>query len=124
MAERRVASQFNFGNAVSHLRLTPQEQYLYMTHLNNLLTDGKVVHDNGDISTLYQAVVPGPDGKYYNIPTVWGGKILPVPEAFKNASAAGMKNWPSYDTPEQADERYNMMHDYMDKDVGAFLGLR
>jgi len=67
------------SQAIGTLSLSPQEQNLYLHHLNNLHGDGKVVQKNGDISTLLQAVVSGPGG-YYNIPTVWEGKELSVPE--------------------------------------------
>jgi len=104
--------------------LTPQERFLYQHHLDNLSTAGRgggVIHPNGDISTVYQAVVAGPKGRFYNIPTVWHGTIVPVRTAMDFADRVGMENWPSYPTPELADQRYMQMHDFMARDVDKYL---
>jgi hypothetical protein len=104
------------------MSMSPQEQNLYMHHLNNLYGPGKVVHANGDVSTLYQAVVPGPGGLYYNIPTVWDGQILDRYSAQQRAAQAGWANWPGYATPQQADMRYEQMHMFIDRDTEQWLG--
>src|SRR6516225_9226398 len=59
--------------AVKALDLTPQEQNLYKYHLTNLAGSGKIIRPSGQISTVEQAVVEGPGGKFYSIPTVWDG---------------------------------------------------
>ncbi len=104
--------------------LSPQEQNLYWHHLNNLYGPGKVEQPNGDISTVLQAVVGGPGGQFYNIPTVWNGQQLTVPEATARAVDVGWRNWPSYASPELADLRYETMHGMMGRDVGQYLGNR
>jgi hypothetical protein len=108
-----------FNQAMSELGLTPQEQFLYQHHLNNLYGTGKVIQSNSDISTVLQAVVTGHDGKYYNIPTVWDGQVLPPDQAAQRAASAGWDKWPSYSTPDAADARYEAMHAYMDKDTSV-----
>jgi hypothetical protein len=113
--------QTPFDQAAAALNLTPQEKYLYQYHLNNLGGPGQVVQPNGDISTVLQTIVTGPDGRYYNIPTVWGGKELSPPEAAQQAEKVGWDKWPAYATPDAADARYDQMHGYMDQDVGAYL---
>lgn len=111
-----------FDAATRNLNLTPGEQYLYQHHLSNLYGSGKVTQPNGDVSTVLQAVVNGPNGQFYNIPTVWGGQQLQPNEAAKRAAAVGWDKWPSYSTPDEADDRYiNQMHPYMDADVGNWL---
>lgn len=106
----------NLPSATAGMNLTPQEQALYAYHLRNLYGQGKVENPNGSISTIYQAVVPHA-GRYFNIPTVWDGKITDVPEAIKRASAEGWQNWPSYPSPQVADSRYSRMHEYMGEDT-------
>jgi hypothetical protein len=111
----------NMVRAIEGMSLSDPEQNLYTHHLTNLYGPGKVVQPNQDISTVLQSVVTGPDGKFYSIPTVWDGKVLPPDQASKKAASVGWDKWPSYDTPEAADARYMQMHDYMNKDVWQFL---
>ena len=111
----------SFNQAVSQLGLNPQEQNLYQHHLSNLWGGGRVVQPGGDVSTVLQAVVQGPDGRYYNIPTVWNGQALPVDAAQRQAALAGWGNWPAYASPEAADARYMDMHGLMERDTAAWL---
>jgi hypothetical protein len=101
--------------------LSPQEQFLYLHHMKNLVNGGEIFNKDGTKSTMLQAVV-GPIGKkFYNIPTVWDGKALPVEQALDRAKKVGLHKWPSYDTPEAADDRYiGQMHDNMEQDMGQF----
>jgi hypothetical protein len=131
--------QYNLGAADQALDLTSQEKNLYRMHLRNLTGSGGVDHPDGSRSSLYQTVQQGPDGRYYNIPTVWNGKIETQPyvqpgtgktfdvanqTALDNVAKLGWKQFPAYDTPEQADERYDAMHKFMDQDTGLFLASR
>jgi hypothetical protein len=113
----------HMADADAAMRLTPEEKYLYNTHLSNLNGPGKVVHPMGDISSLYQMSFER-DGKIYNIPTIWGGKALPPGDAVKAAEATGLEKFPAYDTPEEAEGRYGQMHDYLAKDTNDFRGQR
>lgn len=103
-------------------------------HLQNLNGPGGVDNPDGSRSTLYQAVQEH-DGKFYNVPTVWNGKrevepyklkngkVMDVPNkiALENIEKAGWNSFPSYSTPEEADARYNKMHQYIDKDTTAYF---
>ena len=109
-----------FEAAVQQLRLTPQEQALYQRHLMNLYGAGKVVHPDGGISTLYQMSITGPDNKTYNIPTVYDGKIVDPDDAIRRARKAGLWQFPSYLSQALAEDRYQQMHHYMDRDVGRY----
>lgn len=129
----------SFEAARDEMNLSPQEQYLYRMHLSNLNGAGGVNNMGGSRSTLYQTVEPH-DGRFYNIPMVWNGSIqsqkwtdpqnpsrsmdIANPQALQNVQNAGWQNFPSYATGEQADERYQKMHDYMEKDTADYLGGR
>lgn len=113
-----------FEEAVKKLSLSPQEQYLYYHHLNNLYGEGKVINPDGAISTVEQAVVFGPGSKYYSIPTVWNGQKLHIQEAQQMASQVGYDKFPSYVTPEEADLRYQSMHDFLERDTQEYQRTR
>lgn len=125
------------------LQLSPQERALYQMHLDNLHGPGGVdnppdeQHPQGSRSSLYQAVQER-DGKFYNIPTVWNGKrevepytkpdgtVMDVPNktALANVAKIGWDKFPSYSDPDQADARYDAMHQFMDRDTAQFLAAR
>lgn len=116
------------------LNLSPQEQALYQMHLSNLYGNGGVDNPGGSRSTLYQAVQEH-DGKFYNIPTVWNGKRevepytkpdgtkmdVPNATALANVAKAGWENFPAYKTPDEADDRYDAMHKYMEQDTANYM---
>ena len=108
----------SFDKATADLALTPQEQNLYQFHLNNLWSGGGFVHPyTGDVSTLLQSVVQGPDKRYYNVPTVWDGKQHSDDEAYDHAASIGWSKFPAYASPDIADARYEKMHEYLGQDV-------
>jgi hypothetical protein len=107
------------SDAQRDLALTPQESNLYQRHLDNLAGPGKVRNADGSISTLFQASVEH-DGRFYSIPTVWDGKIIPPQEAIKRAQGVGWDKWPSYASEDEAEKRYNVLHSYMERDVQAY----
>lgn len=98
---------------------TPQEKFLYQHHMNNLQNNGFVLNPDGAISTIKQISV-GVDGKTYNIPTVWDGKIVGNEDAIKRAEGVGWDKWPSYENSDAAEARYKTMHDVMEKDITSF----
>ena len=112
-----MADRFtNLDAAKKAMTLTPQEQFLYQHHLNNLFGGGAVFNDDGSLSTVYQANV-GIGDRHYNIPTVWQGHILPIEQAINRVMKVGLDKYPSYGTPEEAEMRYQQMHAYMEKDL-------
>lgn len=113
----------NFEAAKTEMNLTPQEQALYQRHLTNLSGPGGVDNADGSRSTLLQTTIEA-NGKTYNIPTVWGGKILSGQEAIAKAKAEGLDKFPSYPDEATAEARYQQMHAYMEKDTGSFLRAR
>jgi hypothetical protein len=99
--------------------LTPQEQFLYQHHKQNLEGPGKVMNADGSISTIKNITIES-NGRTYIIPTVWNGKFLSNQDAIKQAQAVGLEKWPSYGSEEEADARYNQLHAIMEKDVEAY----
>lgn len=116
----RQPVQGRLAEATDKLDLTPQEQNLYRFHLANLNGPGKVTQPDGEISTLLQRVVRGPGGKYYNIPSVWDGRVLSEEQAKARAARIGWDNWPSYSSAKAADARYEKMHEFIDQDTGDY----
>lgn len=124
----------NLEVAKEKLGLNSQETALYQMHLDNLWGEGGVDHPDGSRSTLY-AGVEQHDGKFYNIPTVWGGKVETEPftrpdgsvvdvansTALRNVNEKGWDTFPSYSTPQEADSRYSAMHEYMNDDTTNYM---
>ncbi len=104
---------------IESLKLTPQEQYLYQHHLNNLQKT-PLMNPDGSVSTIRQMTV-GIGGRVYNLPTVWEGKALTPDEAIARARQVGLDKFPSYNSEGDAESRYNQMHKFMDQEVGDFL---
>ena len=94
---------------------TPQERYLYQHHLNEFRRGG-VPHATGEISTVYstgQTI----DGRYYVLPTVWGGQIVDEDEAVDRARADGLEKFPSYANEQEGETRYQDLHRLMERDM-------
>lgn len=102
------------------MNLTPEERYLYNTHLQNLNGTGKIVHPDGSISSLLQMSFEQ-DGKFYNIPTVVGGKQLGPRDAIRAAERVGLDKFPSYDSEDEAEARYSALHEFLGKDTADFI---
>lgn len=109
------------ADADAAMNLTPQEKYLYQTHLTNLYGTGKIVHPDGGISSLLQMSFEGDNGRTYNIPTVWGGRQLAPVDAIRAAHGVGIDRFPSYATQDEAEARYEAMHDYLGRDTADFI---
>jgi hypothetical protein len=103
------------GIATERLGLNEQEQFLYQHHLDNLAKGG-VSSAGGKTSSLL-AITVGQDDKTSIIPTIWDNKIVSKDQAIANADKVGFDKFPSYDSREEAFNRYMKMHDYMDKDM-------
>ena len=105
---------------VQGLGLTPQEQFLYQWHVNNVTgqNGGKSVKNaDGSTSTVLQRSVDH-NGRWYSIPSVWNGRIVESEsEARKLAAEVGWDKWPSYKTLDEAEARYQQMHKFMEGDV-------
>ena len=114
----RFQSNYNAANA--SLGMNPQEQALYQRHLSNLTGPGGVNNPDGSRSTLFQ-MNAGIGGQNYNLPTVYDGRVLPPQEAVARARTQGIGNFPSYPTPQAAEDRYQQMHGFMDKDTSSYL---
>ena len=108
------------------LSLTPQEQFLYQHHLDNLVGPGGVTNPNGSRSTVLQSSGER-DGQVYNFPTVWNGQELDPQAAKPLISSFGSQGWnrlPAYPDDDTAEARYKQMHAYMDQDVANTYGRK
>jgi hypothetical protein len=117
-------SSVNLDAADAALNLTPQERDLYSRHLMNLYGPGGVNNPDGTRSSLMQSTIEH-GGRIYNVPSVWNGSIAPETNEGTNfirkkVGEAGWNKFPSYDTREEAQARYDKMHDYMDRDTAAY----
>lgn len=113
----------NYRTALNEMNLTPQEQFLYKMHLDNLKGKGGVDNPDGSRSTLFQSTVEF-DGKHYSIPTVWDGKKLDIDAAIDRAKKVGLDKFPSYNSADDAEARYQQMHGYMEKDTAKYMQNR
>lgn len=116
LAKGTAADEANLQAADAAMKLSPQEKAQYLRHLANVNGPGGVDNADGTRSTLKQISV-GVDGRTYNIPTVYDGKIVSNDDAVKRAEAQGWDSFPSYATPAEAEARYGQLHGFMEKDV-------
>lgn len=107
----------HFNDAHDSLQLTPQEMELYMHHLKNLWGGKGYTHQDGSVSTLFAETQGPKDGPTYITPRVHDGRIVSPDEAWDMAKEKGLDSHPSYDSPEAAKSRYDLMHNFMDHDV-------
>ena len=122
---RGLAGAGFYGNrdaAHAELKLSPQEMALYNRHLDNLYGSGGVTNADGSRSSLYQ-ITTEIEGKNYVLPTVWDGKILSPEEAIDRAKQEGLETFPSYETEDEAEARYQKMHDFMEKDTERYFSI-
>lgn len=121
MAE--LQDMVNFELAKRDMNLTPEEEALYKLHLQNLYSAGGVDNPDGSRSTLFQMTVTGPGGRAYLVPRVWNGKILEPKAAIDEVRKlpTGISGFPSYENENAAEQRYQQMHQYMEKDTQRYL---
>lgn len=120
---RAPAPPNNLGAAATALNLTPQERALYQVHLKNLWGAGGVDNPDGSRSTLYQTSFEA-NGRTYNVHTIYDGKIIPPHEAIDRAVAQGLHQFPSYASQQEAEARYQQMHQFMERDTADFMRQR
>ena len=58
------------------------------------------------------------------VPTVWDGKILSPDEAFKRVDKIGWDKFPSYATEQEAEQRYQQLHSFMERDTQQYFAQR
>lgn len=105
----------NMQAAMAKMKLTPEEQALYLHHLANLQKGG-VANADGTTSTLYQTSF-GPPDQVTNAPTIYGNTKMQPDDAIERAYKMGIQNFPTYGSEFKAENRYQQMHNYMEKDI-------
>lgn len=103
----------NFEEASRDLGLTEQEQYLYGHHLSNVANP--VQNDDGSHST-FANITAGFGDKTYLLPTIWNGQRLSADDSIAKAKAEGLDKYPSYGSVDEAQARYDKIHQYMERD--------
>ena len=111
-----VYPEDNLRRAQAAMNLTPQETALYRTHLQNLYPSGGVPNPDGGTSTLFQVGFDH-NGRTYNVPSVYDGRINHPDDAIARAMQMGLHLFPSYQSPFEAENRYQRMHNYMERDL-------
>ena len=100
--------------------MSEQEKNLYAHHLNNLEHGGYVQQNPKDVSTVFN-ITTEINGKTYIIPTVWNGQIVSPQQAIQIAMQQGIEKFPSYGSEEEANKRYDVLHERMSRDVEPLL---
>lgn len=106
--------------AMRGMDLTPQEMNLYRHHLEHLPPGERFQERNqlgqteGTTSTIQQMTIER-DGRVYNVPTIWHGRKIRGEELGKYIQP--LSQWPSYDSEEEAERRYNEMHGGLEQDM-------
>ena len=115
-----------YNAATAALDMNKQEQTLYLHHLNNLYGPGGVDND-GSVAKLPKgsratvgSITEKINGRYYTLPSVYDGKVLTFDDAVARAEKVGLDNFPSYASEQEAEVRYQQMHNYMDRDMAAY----
>lgn len=98
---------------------TPQEQFLYDHHQDNLAHP--VDNADGSQSTV-SAITKEFDGKHFVIPTIWNGARRTDEDSTDLAMKAGLDNFPSYGSEKEAEDRYNLLHSVIEKDLPGQSG--
>ena len=80
-------------------------------HFENLRDKKYVENPTGSVSSVKTIIVEA-DGQYMVIPTIWDGKQLNKEQSFRRAIHSG-KDWPKFDTIDEADAADAEWHKYM-----------
>ena len=113
----------NMTAADTAMSLSPQEKDLYQRHLDNLNGFGGVNNANGSRSTLFAATM-GSEDKTYVVPTVHDGQILSGQQLRDKINEIGIDKFPSYSSQGEADQRYDQMHSFMEKDTAEWFARK
>ena len=112
----------NLSAAIAGMGLSAQEQALYLHHLRNLGMGGVSNPDNTR-STVYSLGFDGEDGRYHVVPSIYGNAKLSPGDAIARAQQIGLANFPSYPSAFAGENRYQRMHNYMERDDFKPRGL-
>jgi hypothetical protein len=120
-ADGGVVGSEHEEEADEDMGLSPEERSLYERHLMNLSGPGGVDNPDGSRSTIYNTTTER-DGRTYVIPTIYNGRAVHPDHAAELAEQQGLHNFPSYPSEREADDRYQRMHGYMERDTQDRMG--
>jgi hypothetical protein len=117
---QKMGGQANQPPQFDNYSLPGKEAALIEYHRDNL-RNGTYLDKGGDISTVYITGVTGPDGKVYNVPGFWDGKLhTDVGEITDHAASLGWDKWPSYANGKLADAAAERDHKIVESDTTKF----
>jgi len=101
--------------------LSDKEQALIDYH-RSILANKKHMIKDGQLTTIWITGVTNPaDGRIYNVPGYFDGKIQTDAAAQARAKEVGWDRFPSYENGEQANNAAREMHKIIEKDGQTFM---
>ena len=103
--------------------LSNKEQNLIKYHREVLANKDHMIED-GALTSIYIVGVTNPaDGRIYNVPGYFDGKIQSDAAAQTRAKNIGWDKYPSYENGEQADRAAVKLHKIIEQDGVEFMSL-
>ena len=99
---------------------TSKEKRLFEYHQKQLRNGTYLVKD-GQVTTIDLRGVTGPDGKIYNVPSFFNGKIQSEEAAITRAAKIGWKKYPAYATGKEANTAARRLHTLIEQDTEKFF---
>jgi len=105
------------------MELSNKEQNLIKYHREVLANKEHMIED-GLLTSIYIVGVTNPaDGRIYNVPGYFDGKIQSDQDAAARARNIGWDKYPSYENGEQADRAAQKLHKIIEQDGTEFMSL-
>lgn len=104
------------ANTPSFPQMNEQEQFLWNIHRQNSLGGGVDVPGGGKGSVY--AGTHEIDGRHYVLPSIWNGQVITdAKKIIENAEKLGLDKFPNYATEDEAERRYQELHQLMEQDA-------
>ena len=105
------------------MEISDKEQNLIKYHREVLANKDHMIED-GALTSIYIVGVTNPaNGRIYNVPGYFDGKIQSDKNAADRANSIGWDKFPSYESGEQADRAAEKLHKIIEQDGVEFMSL-
>jgi hypothetical protein len=105
------------------MEISDKEQNLIKYHREVLASKDHMIED-GALTSIYIVGVTNPaNGRIYNVPGYFDGKIQSDKDAADRASSIGWDKFPSYENGEQANRAAEKLHKIIEQDGVEFMSL-
>ena len=105
------------------MEISNKEQNLIKYHREVLANKEHMIED-GALTSIYIVGVTNPaDGRIYNVPGYFDGKIQSDKNAADRARSIGWDKYPSYENGEQANRAAQKLHKIIEQDGVEFMSL-